>query len=189
VSQEAGEAFELAAIGSISRFGEMALVKTLAADPIDVGRRHAQTTLHYEACKRSLSAGNPVICEETVVNRVERSQRDRALVESAGHILWADIYNCGYPMAGRRARIQRGDLGEIRLMSVGVSSGVSLNDQTSLERRAASEHRQSKADLGGIGRRSTPFQMLEFSLRQALTQLYGTVAAGNRTASDIPTSS
>ena len=114
-----GEELGLAADRIYPDFATMAAAEAAREDGIDAVSIVTPNHVHYPAAKAFLEAGIPVICDKPLTSNGEDA---RALAEVAEHTGTAFVLThnyTGYPMI-RQARevIERGDLGDLRLIHV-----------------------------------------------------------------------
>jgi predicted dehydrogenase len=114
-----GEELGLVADRIYSDFATMAAAEAAREDGIDAVSIVTPNHVHYPAAKAFLEAGIPVICDKPLTSNGEDA---RALAEVAEHTGTAFVLThnyTGYPMI-RQARemIERGDLGDLRLIHV-----------------------------------------------------------------------
>lgn len=77
------------------------------------------TPHHYDAIRRLLGAGIPIICEKAITTSSDESATIRDLQMRSGGFLVSTLNYTGYPMLRElRARILRGDLGRILRVDV-----------------------------------------------------------------------
>lgn len=164
-AREAGEALGVEPGRVYESVEQMARVESARADRLEAVIIVTPNHLHFQACKLFLEAGIPVICDKPLVNAVDEALELQQIAARHDTFLALTYTYQGYPMVrDARARIQAGELGDIRFMYVEYllewlapgceSLGKSLawrGDPAKVGRTAA---------LGDIGTHA--FNMLEF---------------------------
>jgi predicted dehydrogenase len=175
VCRDAGQAFDISNDRIYLNFRDMARREAARDDAIDVAVIVTPNHLHFEPCKLFLEAGIPVICDKPLVNELEDARRLVRLVRSSGTFFAVTYTYCGYPMVrDARAKIQRGDLGEIRFMYVEYLLEWLANDPSKLGSKGGiwrGDPRKAgpTGALGDVGTHA--FQMLEYLSGKRCTSL------------------
>ncbi len=107
------------------------LLKTEAkrGDGVEVVSIATPNGTHFEITKAALEAGLHVICEKPLFFTVEEGEEIRALAQRQGKIVGVTYGFSGYPLlAQMRSMIERGDLGEIRIVDLQYTHGFSATD-------------------------------------------------------------
>lgn len=164
-AQEAGAALGVEPDRVYASFEDMALAESIRSDRLEAVIVVTPNHLHYLPCKLFLEAGIPVICDKPLVNRESEALELRRIAARHDTFLALTYTYQGYPMVrDARARIQAGELGDIRFMYVEyllewLAPGVNELGK-SLAWRGDPDKVGPTAALGDIGTHA--FNMLEF---------------------------
>ena len=114
-----GEELGLAADRIYPDFATMAAAEAAREDGIDAVSIVTPNHVHYPAAKAFLEAGIPVICDKPLTSNGEDARALAEVAERTGTAFVLTHNYTGYPMI-RQARemIERGDLGDLRLIHV-----------------------------------------------------------------------
>jgi predicted dehydrogenase len=173
--RHAGQALGISSDRIYLSFRDMVMYEAKRGDPIDVAVIVTPNHLHFDPCRLFLEAGIPVVCEKPMVNELEDARRLVSQVRSTGTFFAVTYTYCGYPMVrDARARIQRGDLGDIRFMYVEYLLEWLANDPSKLGSKGGIWRGDpSKAGptgaLGDVGTHA--FQLLEYLSGKRCTSL------------------
>jgi predicted dehydrogenase len=173
--QEAGEAFDLAPDRIYGSFVEMAEREGARDDRIDVAIVVTPNHLHFEPCRLFLNLGIPVICDKPLVNDLDEARKLVNLAEEKGVFFALTYTYCGYPMVrDARARIQGGEIGDVRFMYVEYLLEWGADDLSKLGAKGGIwRDDPRKAGLTGaisdVGTHA--FNMLEFLSGRRCTEL------------------
>ena len=118
-AREAGDALGVAPDRVYASFEEMARVEATREDRLEAVIVVTPNHLHFLPCKLFLEAGIPVICDKPLVNSEEEARELQRIAAQHDTFLALTYTYQGYPMVrDARARIQAGELGDIRFMYV-----------------------------------------------------------------------
>ena len=117
--REAGEAFEIEPKRSYISYRDLIAHEAARDDRIDVAIVVTPNHLHFEPCRLLLEAGIPVICDKPLVNQIDEARELLKIAQKNDTFFGMTYTYTGYPMVrDARARIQAGELGEIRFMYI-----------------------------------------------------------------------
>ena len=117
--REAGEAFEIEPKRSYISYRDLIAHEAVRDDRIDVAIVVTPNHLHFEPCRLLLEAGIPVICDKPLVNQIDEARELLKIAQKNDTFFGMTYTYTGYPMVrDARARIQAGELGEIRFMYI-----------------------------------------------------------------------
>ncbi|MBB3396037.1 Gfo/Idh/MocA family oxidoreductase [Rhizobium sp. BK060] len=117
--REAGDALDISSDRVYASFQEMAEKEAARSDRIDAAIVVTPNHLHFKPCRLFLEAGIPVICDKPLVNSSWEARELQRIAEETGVFLGVTYTYTGYPMVrDARARISRGELGDIKFMHV-----------------------------------------------------------------------
>lgn len=117
--REAGDALGVAPDRVYASFEEMARVEATREDRLEAVIVVTPNHLHFLPCKLFLEAGIPVICDKPLVNTEAQARELQRIAAQHDTFLALTYTYQGYPMVrDARARIQTGELGDIRFMYV-----------------------------------------------------------------------
>lgn len=172
---EAGEALGVAPDRIYTSFAEMAAREAVREDRIDVALIVTPNHLHFEPCRLFLEHGIAVICDKPLVNELDEATALVKLAESKG-IFFALTYTyCGYPMVrDARARIQAGEIGDVRFMYVEYLLEWGADDLSKLGAKGGiwRDDPAKAGPTGAIGDVGIhAFNMLEFLSGRRCTEL------------------
>ena len=192
VGAEAGKALGVAPDRIYADFREMAAAEANRADPIHVAIVVTPNHLHFEPCRLFLEAGIPVICDKPLVNRSDEA-RELMRIAAQRNTFFAVTYAyTGYPMVrDARARVQRGELGDIRFLYVEYLLEWLADDPSKLGKGGVWRGDPAKAGLtGALGDIGThAFNILEYvSDSAARSCMRNSSRARTVSASTIPIS-
>ena len=109
----------LATDRSYGSYETMASSEAAREDGIEAVAIVTPNHTHYAIAKAFLAAGIHVICDKPMTVTVEEAESLQEAARDAGRILAVTYNYTGYPMVRQaRAMIERGDLGEIRVVQV-----------------------------------------------------------------------
>jgi len=104
---------------SYDNFEQMVAAEAARPDGVDVVTICTPNFTHYPIAKACLEAGIDVICEKPLTATLEDAVAFNALAEQTGRFVGVTYTYSGYPMVQEaRARVARGDLGQIRVVQV-----------------------------------------------------------------------
>jgi predicted dehydrogenase len=132
--REFGERLGLDENRCYAHYPEMFSAESNRPDGIEVVSVATPNDTHYEICKAALEAGLHVICEKPLTLRLYESLELRDIANNRGLIIAVMYGYAGFPMLHQaRAMVNKGDLGDIRLIQVQFPHGyhaeeVELND-------------------------------------------------------------
>lgn len=79
---------------------------------------------HYEICKAALEAGLHVVCEKPITFTTEEAEELKTISQQKGRVLAVMYGYTGFPMVQQaREMVERGDLGEIRVVNMQFAHG------------------------------------------------------------------
>ncbi len=173
--REAGEAFDLAPDRIYTSFVDMAEREALRDDRIDVAVIVTPNHLHFEPCRLFLEHGIAVICDKPLVNDLDEASELVALSERKGVFFALTYTYCGYPMVrDARARIEAGEIGDIRFMYVEYLLEWGADDLSKLGAKGGiwRDDPAKAGPTGAIGDVGIhAFNMLEFLSGRRCTEL------------------
>ena len=175
VGTEAGQALGVAPDRIYTDFREMAAAEAGRADPIDVAIVVTPNHLHFEPCRLFLEAGIPVICDKPLVNRSDEARELMRIAARRNTFVAVTYTYTGYPMVrDARARVQRGELGDIRFLYVEYLLEWLADDPSKLGKGGVWRGDPAKAGLtGALGDIGThAFNILEYVSGQRCTELH-----------------
>ncbi len=128
IDPEQGKAFGielgLDAERSYGDYKEMLASEAARDDGIEVVSIATPNFSHYEICKAALEANLHVICEKPLTLTLKESVELKALAEKHNRILAVMYGYSGFPMIHQaKAMVEKGDLGEIRLIHAEFAHG------------------------------------------------------------------
>ena len=98
-------------------------------DGIEVVSIATPNGTHYEICKAALEADLHVICEKPLFFTSEEVMKIKKLAEEKGKIVGVTYgYSGNQMLLQMRAMIEKGDIGEIRVVDLQYTHGFSAND-------------------------------------------------------------
>lgn len=164
-AREAGDALGVAPDRVYASFEEMARVEAAREDRLEAVIVVTPNHLHFLPCKLFLEAGIPVICDKPLVNTEAQARELQRIAAQHDTFLALTYTYQGYPMVrDARARIQAGELGDIRFMYVEYLLEWLAPGAEQLSKSLAWRGDPAKvgptAALGDIGTHA--FNMLEF---------------------------
>ena len=105
-------------------YKEMLEKEAMRDDGIEVVSIATPNAFHYEMCKASLEAGLHVVCEKPLCFTVAEAEELQELAEKKKKIICVTYGYTGYQMIHQaRNMIARGDLGEIRIITMQFAHG------------------------------------------------------------------
>ena len=174
-SMASGEELGLAADRIYPDFATMAAAEAAREDGIDAVSIVTPNHVHYPAAKAFLEAGIPVICDKPLTSTGEDARALAEVAERTGTAFVLTHNYTGYPMI-RQARemIERGDLGDLRLIHVEyVQDWLSEDLESEGVKQAAwrTDPKQSGAGgaIGDIGTHA--FNLVSFTTQKQVERL------------------
>lgn len=105
-------------------YKEMFEAEAGRADGIQAVSIATPNSTHYEICKAALNAGLHVVCEKPITFTTEEAEELKALAADKGRVIGVMYGYSGFPMVQQaREMVQRGDLGEIRVINMQFAHG------------------------------------------------------------------
>jgi predicted dehydrogenase len=93
-------------------------------DGIEVVSIATPNNTHFEICKAALEAGLHVVCEKPLTTEEDQSEQLRDLAKTRGRVLAVMYGYTGYEMVHQaRAMVQRGELGDVRIVQMQFAHG------------------------------------------------------------------
>ncbi len=105
-------------------YKEMFEAEAGRADGIQAVSIATPNSTHYEICKAALTAGLHVVCEKPITFTTEEAEELKTLAAEKGRVIGVMYGYSGFPMVQQaREMVQRGDLGEIRVINMQFAHG------------------------------------------------------------------
>ena len=170
-----GEELGLAADRIYPDFATMAAAEAAREDGIDAVSIVTPNHVHYPAAKAFLEAGIPVICDKPLTSNGEDARALAEVVERTGTAFVLTHNYTGYPMI-RQARemIERGDLGDLRLIHVEyiqdwLSEDLESEGVKQAEWRTDPKQSGAGGAIGDIGTHA--FNLVSFTTQKQVERL------------------
>lgn len=111
---------------------------------------------HYEICKAALQAGLHVVCEKPITFTSKEAEELKSIAKTKDRVLGVMYGYTGFPMVHQaREMVERGDLGEIRVVTMKFAHGFHNveheKDNPSLKWRVSPEVSGPTYVIGDIG--------------------------------------
>lgn len=145
--REFGVKIGVAAERCYSTYEEMFTAEGKREDGIEAVTIATPNHTHYDICKAALNAGLHVVCEKPLCFTSEQGEELARLAESRNRVVGITYGYTGFPMVHQaRNMIQRGDLGEIRIINMQFAHGYHSAEVESIDPGA--KWRMSPATAG-----------------------------------------
>ncbi|KJY70659.1 oxidoreductase [Vibrio coralliilyticus] len=107
-----------------SSYKEMFAVEAQREDGIQAVSIATPNSTHYEICKAALEANLHVVCEKPITFTVAEAEELKTIAAQNNRVLGVMYGYTGFPMVQQaREMVQRGDLGEIRVVNMTFAHG------------------------------------------------------------------
>lgn len=122
--REFGRTLGVSADRSYGDWKEMLASERGRADGVQLVTVATPNSTHFEISQAFLEAGIDVFCEKPLTMTVEEGQKLAALSKATGRLCAVNFGYTGYPMVREmRARVERGDLGRVRVVKTEFAGG------------------------------------------------------------------
>lgn len=122
--REFGMSLGLAAERCYADYKAMFAAEAKRPDGIEVVSIATPNSSHFEICRAALEAGLHVICEKPLTTEEAQSEQLRDLAKARGCVLAVMYGYTGYEMVQQaRAMVQKGELGEVRIVQMQFAHG------------------------------------------------------------------